>query len=185
MYWRDVGTIDAYYDANMDLRQVSPVLNLYNRPWPLRTAGYSDAPAKLRLTKKGSRGQAIDSIVAGGSHLVGRRREALGVGPRRSRAYRRLLKIPIIFDNCDIGRRAKSGGDPRQECPGSGRCNHRVRSWRRTRSIIMSPKAGIVVVEGHRSTVEVGSIDTRTRRRRGAALLALRRRALTGGAALQ
>src|SRR5258706_4574924 len=46
-YWRDVGTIDAYYDANMDLRAVTPALNLYNRQWPLRTAGYSDAPAKF------------------------------------------------------------------------------------------------------------------------------------------
>src|SRR5262249_52371173 len=42
-YWRDVGTIDSYYDANMDLKSVSPALNLYNRQWPLRTASYSDA----------------------------------------------------------------------------------------------------------------------------------------------
>nr|MCU0229185.1 sugar phosphate nucleotidyltransferase [Bryobacterales bacterium] len=41
-YWRDVGTIDAYYEATMDLRSVTPALNLYNREWPLRTAGYSD-----------------------------------------------------------------------------------------------------------------------------------------------
>src|ERR1019366_750503 len=40
-YWRDVGTLDAYYDASMDLRAVSPALNLYNRQWPLRTASYS------------------------------------------------------------------------------------------------------------------------------------------------
>ncbi|MGH9584863.1 MAG: sugar phosphate nucleotidyltransferase, partial [Bryobacteraceae bacterium] len=46
-YWRDVGTLDAYYEASMDLRAVSPELNLYNRQWPLRTAGYSDAPAKF------------------------------------------------------------------------------------------------------------------------------------------
>ena len=45
VYWRDVGTIDAYYDATMDLRAVAPVLNLYNRQWPLRTAGYDDPPA--------------------------------------------------------------------------------------------------------------------------------------------
>ena len=46
-YWRDVGTLDAYYEASMDLRAVSPELNLYNRQWPLRTAGYFDAPAKF------------------------------------------------------------------------------------------------------------------------------------------
>src|SRR5690349_16720843 len=62
VYWRDVGTIDAYYDANMDLRAVSPVLNLYNRQWPLRTAGYSDPPAKFTFDEEGRRGQSIDSI---------------------------------------------------------------------------------------------------------------------------
>ena len=71
VYWRDVGTIDAYYDANMDLRAVTPVLNLYNRQWPLRTAGYSDPPAKFTFDEEGRRGQAIDSIVAGGSILSG------------------------------------------------------------------------------------------------------------------
>ena len=52
-YWRDVGTIDAYYDASMDLRAVSPALNLYNRQWPLRTAGYSDAPDPLARARRG------------------------------------------------------------------------------------------------------------------------------------
>src|SRR5215813_11494442 len=46
-YWRDVGTLDAYYEANMDLRSVSPSLNLYNREWPLRTASYADPPARM------------------------------------------------------------------------------------------------------------------------------------------
>ena len=71
VYWRDVGTIDAYFDANMDLRSVSPELNLYNRQWPLRTAGYSDAPAKFIFDDDGRRGQAIDSIVSGGTILSG------------------------------------------------------------------------------------------------------------------
>jgi ADP-glucose pyrophosphorylase len=47
-YWRDVGTIDAYYEASMDLRSVKPELNLYNRQWPLRTAGYQDPPVHSR-----------------------------------------------------------------------------------------------------------------------------------------
>ena len=63
-YWRDVGTIDAYYDASMDLRSATPALNLYNRQWPLRTAGYFDAPAKFIYDEAGQRGQATDSIVA-------------------------------------------------------------------------------------------------------------------------
>src|SRR5579872_2024390 len=66
-YWRDVGSIEAYYDASMDLRAVSPALNLYNRQWPLRTASYSDAPAKFIFDENGRRGQAVDSIVSGGS----------------------------------------------------------------------------------------------------------------------
>jgi glucose-1-phosphate adenylyltransferase len=82
-YWRDVGTIDAYYDANMDLRAVTPALNLYNRQWPLRTAGYSDAPAKFIFDEKGRRGQAIDSIVPA-AHSIRRHgaRLVLGRGVR-------------------------------------------------------------------------------------------------------
>ena len=54
-YWVDVGTIEAYYEANMDLRRVSPALNLYNRKWPLRSASYSDPPAKFTWLPAGSR----------------------------------------------------------------------------------------------------------------------------------
>ena len=60
VYWRDVGTIDAYYEANIDLRAVSPALNLYNREWPLRTVSYPDAPAKFTFDDEDRRGQAID-----------------------------------------------------------------------------------------------------------------------------
>ena len=63
-YWRDVGTLDAFYEANMDIRAISPALNLYNRHWPLWTAGYSDAPAKFNFDEEGRRGHAIDSIVS-------------------------------------------------------------------------------------------------------------------------
>ena len=89
VYWRDVGTIDAYYDASMDLRQVSPVLNLYNRQWPLRTAGYSDAPAKFTFDEEGTArtGDRFDRRRR--QYLVGRHCEAVGAGTRRSRAHRR------------------------------------------------------------------------------------------------
>ena len=46
-YWRDLGTIEAYYDASMDLCSIDPSFNLYNRAWPLRTVGYADPPAKF------------------------------------------------------------------------------------------------------------------------------------------
>ena len=63
-YWRDVGTIEAYYDASMDLRSPAPALNLYNRQWPLRTAGYFDAPVKVIYDDRGESGQVFDSVVA-------------------------------------------------------------------------------------------------------------------------
>src|SRR5207244_7708581 len=69
VYWRDVGTLDAYFEASMDLRSVSPELNLYNRQWPLRTASYSDAPAKFIFDVEGRRGEALDAIVSAGSIL--------------------------------------------------------------------------------------------------------------------
>ena len=71
VYWRDVGTIDAYYDASMDLRSVTPALNLYNQQWPLRTASYDDPPAKFTFDEEGPRGNAIDSIIFGGCILSG------------------------------------------------------------------------------------------------------------------
>ena len=65
-YWRDVGTIDAYYEANMDLNDVKPDLNLYNREWPVRSTSYSDPPAKFVFDEDKRRGLAIDTIVSGG-----------------------------------------------------------------------------------------------------------------------
>jgi len=79
-YWRDVGTIESYYEANMDLRAVVPTLNLYNKQWPLRTASYPDPPAKFTFDEERRRGEAIDSIVSGGCSLSGGmvRRSVLG-----------------------------------------------------------------------------------------------------------
>jgi len=107
VYWRDVGTTDAYYEASMDLRSVSPELNLYNRQWPLRTAGYQDPPAKFIFDDEDRRGEAIDSIVSGGSIMSGGvvKRSILGRGVKVHAGA--LVEDSIIFDNCDIGRKAK------------------------------------------------------------------------------
>ncbi len=106
-YWRDVGTIDAYYEANMDLRSVSPALNLYNREWPLRTTSYPDPPAKFTFDDENRRGEAIDSIVSGGCILSGGmvRNSVLGRGVKVHAGA--LVEDCVILDNCDIGRRAK------------------------------------------------------------------------------
>jgi len=70
-YWRDVGTIDAYYEANLDLRDARPHLNLYNPRWPLRTAYYDQPPAKFVFDENGRRGQALHSVVSEGSIVSG------------------------------------------------------------------------------------------------------------------
>jgi Nucleotidyl transferase len=76
VYWRDVGTTDAYWEANMDLRAVKPLLNLYNRQWPLRTSSFPDPPAKFTFDDQNRRGEAVDSIVSGGwIRRIERRRE--------------------------------------------------------------------------------------------------------------
>jgi len=59
-YWRDIGTIEAYYEANMELRAVDPSLNLYNQSWPIRTVSYGDPPAKFAFDEDGRRGMALN-----------------------------------------------------------------------------------------------------------------------------
>ena len=66
-YWRDLGTIEAYYEANMDLCSVDPSFNLYNRSWPLRTVGSGDPPAKFVFDWYDRKGMAINSIVSEGT----------------------------------------------------------------------------------------------------------------------
>jgi glucose-1-phosphate adenylyltransferase len=158
VYWRDVGTLDAYFDASMDLRAVSPVLNLYNRQWPLRTAGYSDAPAKFIFDVEGRRGQALDSIVSGGSILSGGlvRGSVLGRGVKvHSGAY---VEDSIIFDNCDIGRRARIRRailDKNVRVPEDATIGYDLD---RDRQLYHVTESGIVVIEGHRSLVDVASM---------------------------
>jgi glucose-1-phosphate adenylyltransferase len=69
--WRDVGTIKAFWEANMDLRNVKPVFNLYNSRWPIRTTKHEGPPAKFVFNEDGRRGQAVNSIVAEGSIISG------------------------------------------------------------------------------------------------------------------
>ncbi|MEO8028581.1 MAG: glucose-1-phosphate adenylyltransferase [Bryobacteraceae bacterium] len=157
-YWRDVGTIDAYYDASMDLRNVTPALNLYNRQWPLRTAGYSDAPAKFIFDEEGRRGQAIDSIVSGSSILSGGtvRGSVLGRGVRVHSGA--VVEDSILFDNCDIGRRAKVRRailDKNVRVPEDATIGYDLE---RDRQWFHVTDSGIVVVEGHRSPVDVATL---------------------------
>jgi glucose-1-phosphate adenylyltransferase len=155
-YWRDVGTIEAYYEANMDLRSVKPALNLYNRQWPLRSSSFSDPPAKFTFDDAHRRGQAIDSVVSGGCILSGGivRNSVLARGVRVHAAA--MVEDCVILDNCDIGRRAKVRRailDKNVRVPEDGLIGYdldvdRARGYHVT-------ETGIVVVEGQRSTVDI------------------------------
>lgn len=154
-YWRDVGTVDAYYEANMDLRSVSPALNLHNRQWPVRTTSYPDPPAKFTFDDDDRRGQAIDSIVAGGCILSGGivRNSVLGRGVKVHAGA--IVEDSVILDNCDIGRRAKvrhSILDKNVRVPQDACIGFDLERDRRYHHVTES---GIVVVEGNRSAVDI------------------------------
>jgi glucose-1-phosphate adenylyltransferase len=111
-YWRDVGTLDAYYQANMDLIAVDPVLNLYDRDWPIRTAMPMVPPPKFVWAEEGLRGQmrrgeALDSLICPGCIISGGsvRRSVLSPNVRVN-SYA-LVEDSILFDGVDVGRHCR------------------------------------------------------------------------------
>ncbi len=108
-YWRDVGTLDAYYEANMDLIAIDPQLNMYDEHWPVRTYHPNVPPPKFVFAEKapdGRRGEALDSIVCLGTIVSGGRVERSIVGPStRINSYARV-EDSILFDHVDVGRHA-------------------------------------------------------------------------------
>ena len=106
-YWRDVGTIENYYSANMDLRDIVPNFNLYNMQWPIRTIPYDLPPAKFVHDEENRRGTAIQSIVSEGCILSGGKVSGsiLGRGVR-VRSYSDI-EDSILFDAVEIGRNCK------------------------------------------------------------------------------
>jgi glucose-1-phosphate adenylyltransferase len=107
VYWRDVGTLEAYYEAHMDLCGLVPSLNLFNRRWPIRTASYPDPSAKFTFDEGGRPGQAIGSVISGGCILSGGvvRGSVLGRGVQIQSGA--LIEDSIVLDNCSIGRQCK------------------------------------------------------------------------------
>jgi glucose-1-phosphate adenylyltransferase len=104
-YWRDVGTLDAYYEANMDLVDVVPQFNLYDDNWPLRTAMPQAAPAKFVFAQEGRRmGVALDSIVSPGVIVSGGRvvRSVLSPGVRVNSYCE--IDSSILMRNVKVGR---------------------------------------------------------------------------------
>lgn len=104
-YWRDIGTIEAYYEANMDLVAVSPVFNLYDQHWPVRTYQRQYPPAKFVFAQEGRRmGIAVDSIVSMGSIVSGGRVTNSILSPDvRINSYTEV-ESSILFSHVDIGR---------------------------------------------------------------------------------
>jgi len=104
-YWRDVGTIESFFDANMDLRAVLPAFNLYNRQWPIRSAQYNLPPAKFVLAgKQREFGQVVDSLVCEGAIVSGAM--LINVIAGTDCYFHRFASIEnsVISGNCRIGR---------------------------------------------------------------------------------
>jgi glucose-1-phosphate adenylyltransferase len=108
-YWRDVGTLDAYFQANMDLIDVEPVLNLYDREWPIRTYQPQLPPPKFVFRDEGTgeqarRGEAHDSMVCQGCIISGGHvRKSILSNNVRVNSYT-LLEFSILFDGVEVGR---------------------------------------------------------------------------------
>jgi glucose-1-phosphate adenylyltransferase len=109
-YWRDVGTLDAYFEANIDLVTVDPLLNMYDSHWPIRTYLHNYPPPKFVFAEDwpdGRRGEALDSIVCQGTIISGGqvRRSILGPNVRVNSFAQ--IEDSILFEGVDIGRHAR------------------------------------------------------------------------------
>lgn len=111
-YWRDVGTVESYFAANMDLVAVDPVLNVYDTAWPIRTALTQDPPPKFVFSERGigpnfRRGEAVDSIVCAGSIISGGH-VGRSILSRKVRVNSYAsVEDSILFENVNVGRHSK------------------------------------------------------------------------------
>ena len=106
-YWRDVGTSDAYFEANMDLVSVTPQLNLYDPQWPIFTYQSPDPPAKTVLEEEGRMGTAINSILSNGCIISGGSVKRSVLSPRVVVHSYAEVEDSILLEGVDIGRHAK------------------------------------------------------------------------------
>ncbi len=103
-YWRDVGTIDAYYEANVELVHVKPELNIYDQEWPIWTYQVHAPPAKFILDEDTRRGMAVNSMVSGGCIISGSQvRGSLLFSDVRV-DERSLIEGSVILPHVDIGK---------------------------------------------------------------------------------
>jgi glucose-1-phosphate adenylyltransferase len=107
LYWRDVGTLEAYYEANMDIVSVSPVFNLYDAEWPIRTHQQQYPPAKFVFAESGRTGQALDSIVSAGCIVSGSSVKNSVLSPDvRINSYSEIDQS-ILFAHVNVGRHCR------------------------------------------------------------------------------
>ncbi len=106
-YWRDVGTVDAYWQANLELIEVTPELNLYDKEWPIWTYQEQNPPAKFVFDEKDRRGIAVDSMVSGGSIIA-------GASVKRSLVFSNVtvdehsqIKDSVILPEVNIGKNCR------------------------------------------------------------------------------
>lgn len=107
LYWRDVGTLDAYFDANMDVASVSPIFNLYDKAWPMRTRQRQYPPAKFVFEEPGRTGMAINSVISGGCIISGAVvRDSVLSQDVRVNSYAEV-ESSVIFTHVNIGRHCR------------------------------------------------------------------------------
>jgi glucose-1-phosphate adenylyltransferase len=106
-YWRDVGSIDSFYDAHQDLISALPVFNLYNMDWPIYSMLVNSPPVKFVRDDRGNVGEAIDSIVSLGSLIQGAHVERSVLGPWIRIDSGAKVADSVVFDHCTIGRDAE------------------------------------------------------------------------------
>ena len=108
-YWRDVGTIDAYFESNMDLAYVEPKFNLYEEEWPIRTYNVQAPPAKFVFAniREERVGQALDSIICDGVIISGGKVENSILSPKVRVNSFSYVKNSILFNGVNVGRKAR------------------------------------------------------------------------------
>ena len=149
-YWRDVGSIDAYWQANMDLLESNPELNLYSREWPLRTFNYNYPPAKF-IWQEGDRvGMATNSLVSEGCIVSGGMLSHCVLSPKvRINSYSQVFDS-ILMENVEVGRYSKIRKaiiDKNVKIPPNTRIGY---NWEedKSRGFIVSANGVVVVPKG-------------------------------------
>jgi glucose-1-phosphate adenylyltransferase len=157
-YWRDIGTLDAYFEANMDLCQVNPEFNLYDPEWPLRTYMPQAPPAKFVFAENWRRGEAQDSLISQGCIVSGSQVLGSILCPNvRVHSFSRI-ESSILMPGVRVGRHAqirRAIVDRDVHIPRGARIGYDVEEDRRRHTV---SEGGVVVVASGEEPL-IGTID--------------------------